>query len=127
MRFLLSLPALAVVAACASTSPPPGTPRSGGVASAAVLARAGAADAVTFEQAERLFGPPDVRRQEGAGGLLSYRLPGCALALGFAADRAGALRLSVVEISPPTPRDPQPSAAQCAAAAEARKRQGPRA
>jgi len=123
MRPLLFLLFLALLGACAATPPPVSSRPSGSLAAA--LAGAGSASAVTFEQAERLFGPADVQRREGAGGLLSYRLPGCALALGFAADRAGALRLSAVEAGPPTPRDPPPSLAQCAAAAEARKRQGP--
>lgn len=124
MRLLFTFAALALLAACASASPQASRADFSGVASAAVLSGAGGPAAITFEQAQRMFGPADVVRREGAGGLLSYRLPGCALALGFARDRAGELRLSVVEAGPPTPRGAPPSLAQCAAAAETRKRRG---
>jgi len=80
---------------------------------------------MTFEAAQRLFGRGDVDRREGRGGLLSYRLPTCALALVFAMDAAGALRLAAVEAGPPTPRDPAPSLSQCAAEATARARTAP--
>lgn len=121
MRLVFLFLAAASLSACAS-SPRVATPSIG---IAAALAAAGGPSALTFEQAQRVFGTADVSRHEGSGGLLSYRLPGCALALGFAADRSGALRLAAVEVGPPTPRDPNPSLAQCAAAVEERKRKAP--
>jgi hypothetical protein len=124
-RFPLLLGASLLAAGCAASgaSAPtalPAAAASPGLA-AALLAQAGAADALTYEQALQRFGAPAVQLREGRGGLLSYRLPGCALALAFAQDGQGALRLAAVEIGPPTPAAPQPSLPQCAAAVEQRQ------
>ncbi len=130
MRRSLLLLAVCWCAACAptaqgpvSTQPVITAPFTGDGAQA--LAKAGAPDAPTYEQMLRLFGPPDVSRLEGRGGLLSYRLAGCALALAFATDAAGALRLAAIEAGPLTPRDPKPTLATCAAQASARRNAGP--
>lgn len=129
MRRLLMMIAVGACCACApgvqgaAVTRPQAAPGFVGDGALA-LAKAGQADAPTYEQALGLFGAPDVSRREGQGGLLSYRLPGCALALAFAMDGAGALRLAAVEAGPPTPRDAQPSLAQCAAQASARRNSG---
>lgn len=54
---------------------------------ATALLRAGTADAITSAEARALFGPPDVERRDGAGALMVWTLPTCALTLGFANDR----------------------------------------
>ena len=122
MRFSLLALLLGAVAGCASGSgtvhAPPGRGGAIGASRAAALGSAGRADALTFEQALALFGPGAVQLREGRGGLLSYRLPGCALALAFTQDARGTLRLSAVELGPPTPRDPQPGLEACVAAAQ---------
>jgi hypothetical protein len=61
-----------------------------------------------------------VDRREGAGAMLAWRLPDCALALGFSTDRQGRLRLTFVQADPPKSGAPSPSQAQCAASAKAR-------
>lgn len=126
MRHAFSILALLCCAACTPAQQVPasqkgiiGAPFKGSGAQA--LARAGTPDAPTYEQILGLFGAADVARREGRGGLLSYRLAGCALALAFTEDASGALRLSVVEAGPPSPRDPRPSLEACTASASARK------
>jgi len=122
IRFTFLALLVGALAGCASGNTPAHGPavRSGAFGgAAAVLTGAGGGDAITFDQAMALFGPGAVQLREGRGGLLSYRLPQCALALAFAQDAKGALRLSAVEFGPPTPRDPQPSLEACAAAAQA--------
>lgn len=120
------LAAISLTACTPSVQSPAGPPRiaiapfaGDGVTA---LAKAGRADAPTYEQILGLFGAADVSTREGQGGLLSYRLPACALALGFAKDQAGALRLAAVEAGPLTPRDAKPSLADCAAQAGARRK-----
>lgn len=132
MRYLLLMIAVLAGSSCApgvqrpagfpAAAPPPAARFAGDGALA--LAKAGQADAPTYEQALALFGAPDVSTREGRGGLLSYRLPGCALALAFAMDGAGALRLAAVEAGPTTPRDGVPSLETCAALASARRNAG---
>jgi len=85
------------------------------------LRRAGAGDAVTLEGARALFGPADVERRDGAGAILTYRTPACALALLFAADGAGVLRLGAAEIAARNQRAPAPPTEQCVAEAMARR------
>ena len=92
---------------------------SGGGA-ATLLDAAGRSDAPGPEAVIAALGRPDVDRREGAGAMLAWRLPDCALALGFSTDRQGRLRLTFVQADPPRPGAPAPSHAQCAASAKAR-------
>lgn len=85
-----------------------------------MLARAGAPDAPTPDMVISALGAPTVDRREGAGAMLSWRLPSCALALGFSADRGGVLRLSFVQADAPKPDAPIPLRATCVAEAQAR-------
>ena len=61
---------------------------------ASLLAAAGATDAPTQSEIERVFGPPDIARRDGAGAALTYRLESCALLLLFSADCGNAMRLA---------------------------------
>jgi hypothetical protein len=136
MRAFL-LVALLALSACASgpaPGPRPGRaaatpfPRSHGVTLTAAdkadpmaaLRRAGAGDAMTPEGARSLFGRADVERLDGAGALLTYRTPTCALVLLFAADRAGDLRLGATEAAARDQRAPTPPFDQCVSEALAR-------
>lgn len=127
-RILIFLVVIGLAACTSSVQSPAGPPRAVIAPfigdGAAALAKAGKPDAPTYEQVLGLFGEADVATREGQGGLLSYRLPACALALGFARDKAGVLRLAVVEMGPLTPRAVAPSPADCAAMAQARRRNG---
>ena len=123
--------ALLFLAGCASTAPVstgPRFPRSHGVTlteadranPVAALRRAGAADAMTPEGARRLFGKADVERVDGAGAMLTYRTPTCAIVLIFAADRSGDLRLGAAEAAARDQRAPTPPLEQCVTEAQAR-------
>lgn len=85
-----------------------------------VLRSAGGRDAASVEAVERALGRPDVRRQDGAGAALTYRLDGCALLLMFAADSQNQLRLAEAHPGPRQAGSARPSLEQCAAAAAAR-------
>lgn len=123
-RLLCGVAAL-LLAACASGAPPPvrpvGAPRP--VARApqprpdptTALLRAGTADAITTTQARAMFGPPDIERRDGAGALLVWTLPSCALTLGFANDR-----LRTVEPGPRRTGDAAPSLQTCITEARGR-------
>ena len=80
------------------------------------LSRPGGADAITTRQAALMLGPPDVDRRDGAGALLTWRLPTCALVLGFANDR-------LISTAPAARQTgaPGPSLAQCVNEAQARR------
>ena len=80
-----------------------------------VLLRAGTANAITTSQARQLLGPPDVERRDGAGALMVWTLPSCALTLGFANDR-----LRTVDPGPRRTGDPAPGLQTCVAEAHAR-------
>lgn len=84
----------------------------------AALSRFGQADSLTTRQAAALLGPPDVDRRDGVGALLTWRLPSCALVLGFANDR-----LVSADPAPPRAGDARPTAAQCLSEARARRPQ----
>lgn len=79
------------------------------------LLRAGTADAIGVAEAKAMFGPPDVERRDGAGALLVWTLPTCALTLGFANER-----LQTVTPGPRRTGDPAPSLQACVAEARAR-------
>jgi hypothetical protein len=68
-----------------------------------------------------LFGTGDVERADGAGAMLTYRMPTCALVLVFAADGGGDLRLGAVEAAARDQRAPKPSLEQCVSEALARR------
>ena len=127
-RFLCVAAAL-IVAACASISPGPApvsaaTGRARAPAQAAhvrsdpttALLRAGTADAITTAEARALFGPPDVDRRDGAGALLVWRFPHCALTLGFANDR-----LHTVEPGPRRTGEAAPTLQTCIGEARSRE------
>jgi hypothetical protein len=86
-----------------------------------MLAMSGRHDAPGPDVLIAALGRPDVDRREGAGAMLAWRLPDCALALGFAADVRGSLRLSLVQADAPRPGSPMPSISQCVASARARQ------
>ena len=62
-----------------------------------------------------MFGPPDVERRDGAGALLVWTLPSCALTLGFANDR-----LRTVEPGPRRTGEMAPTLQACVTEARAR-------
>jgi hypothetical protein len=120
MRTVVILAALLLAAGCASGSGFAPLGRSGGGLSAAdradplgALRRVGAGDSITPEGAKALFGAPDVERRDGAGAMLTWRTPTCAVALAFAADRTGTLRLGAASIAGRDQHAPQPPADQC--------------
>ncbi|HVY83989.1 MAG TPA: hypothetical protein VG943_02575 [Caulobacterales bacterium] len=128
---ILLLGAASLLAACATTSastapvapvgPPPtvasATPQS---PLAAMLANAGRPNAPDLAAVERAFGQADIRRQDGAGTLLTYRLDTCALMLIFTADGQNAMRLSEAHADPRRVGAPAPSIEQCANEVSAR-------
>ena len=114
-----------VLAGCAGSLPnTPVSASSAGISergsAAGMLARAGQRDAPGPDAIIAALGAPDVDRREGAGAMLSWRLPNCALALGFAADARGALRLAMVLADAPRPGLAKPTPDACAAEAQAR-------
>lgn len=122
---------LALVAASCATAPaaprasetPVAVAPTGSAAAdriAQMLRGAGREDAATIQAVERALGAPDLRRQEGAGAALTYRLANnCALLLVFAADARNTLRLTEATAGPREGAE-RPSLEQCAAAAAAR-------
>lgn len=123
MRALALFLCAAALSACgggpAVTTTVSTAPRSTASADA-LLAAAGRPNAPGPDALVAALGAPDVDRREGAGAMLAWRLPECALALGFAADGQGRLRLSVVQADAPRPGAPVPSVGQCVAQARAR-------
>lgn len=126
------VPLLALLMASCATAPAPraaetpataAVPGNSGAAEriAQLLRTAGRDDAATLQAVERALGAPDLRRQEGAGAALTYRLANnCALLLVFAADARNALRLTEATPGPRENGVARPSLEQCAAAAAAR-------
>ena len=86
-----------------------------------MLASAGAANAPTLQAVEQAAGAPDIRRQEGAGVALTYRLENCALLLIFTADAQQTMRLREASPSARHAGQASPSLDQCAAEASARR------
>lgn len=125
MRFIVSLFAFAALAACATAptgalapQPDPAS-TSDAPARVTVLARdffaaAGRADAPSQTQVERGLGAPDIRRREGAGAALTYRLRTCALLLVFTADARNEMRLAEAHPSARRAGDAAPTLDQCA-------------
>lgn len=115
------------LAACASTGPsapiaagglrarPPSPHARPHGDPATALLRAGATDAISPDDARAMFGPPDVDRRDGAGALLVWTLPHCALTLGFANDR-----LRTAEPGPRRTGEMAPTLQACIAEARAR-------
>jgi hypothetical protein len=85
------------------------------------LASAGQSNAPNLAVVERAMGPADIRRQDGAGLALTYRMESCALLLLFAADAQNHMHLAVTHPSARHPNQPPPSLEQCAEEARARR------
>ncbi|MGQ0531603.1 MAG: hypothetical protein ACT4OF_02800 [Caulobacteraceae bacterium] len=128
MRFTASLAASLMVVACATSAPSAPAVSTAPIAPAAasssrqaqMLRAAGAADAPTRAEIERVFGSADIVRQDGAGAALTYRLETCALLLLFATDSRNQLRLAEAHPSARNSGEAAPSLDQCAAEASAR-------
>lgn len=86
-----------------------------------MLASAGRDNAPTQAEIERVFGRPDIARQDGAGAVLTYRFENCALLLLFRADGRNAMRLNEAHPSARRSGEAAPSLEQCAAEASARR------
>ena len=86
-----------------------------------MLAAAGRENAPTQAEIERVFGRPDIARQDGAGASLTYRFENCALLLLFAADGRNAMRLREAHPSARHAGAEAPTLEQCAAEAGARR------
>ncbi len=128
MRFIASLAALSLLAACASTAPATQETVARPIASAPaqsriaqMLGNAGRENAPTRGEVERLLGEAEIARQDGAGAALTYRYPNCALLLVFAADQRNALRLAEAHPSARRSGEATPSIDQCAAEADQRR------
>lgn len=130
MRAAILISALAALAACAGatsasieTAPPfAPAPAPAPSRTAALLAAAGRADAPTQAEIERVFGPADIARRDGAGAALTYRLDTCALLLLFAADERNAMRLAQAHPGARQAGAAAPSLEHCAAEAASRRR-----
>lgn len=128
MKHLVSLAALAALAACATApaaAPTPSTseaqPQPAALSRAFLLLRqAGQAEAPTQAEVERVLGAPDLSRQDGAGAALTYRYEQCALLLLFTADGRNAMRLAEAHPGPRRTGAAAPSLELCAAEANAR-------
>ena len=129
MRILFASLLVFCLTACA-TAPPgsgPSAPSAPAAATAPsseamrLLAAAGGPDAPTVQQIERGFGAADIRRQDGAGAALTYRLQSCALLLLFTADDRNTLRLAAAHPSARESGAAAPSLEQCAAETRARR------
>jgi len=129
MRFILTISALALLAACATTAPETAAPtRTDAPVSAEsssrvvqILEAAGRANAPSRRDVERVLGEPDIARQEGAGAAWTYRLESCALMLLFAADSRNELRLAEAAPSARRAGAQAPNLQQCAAEVAARR------
>lgn len=111
----------ALLAACATTATPGAANAPAPGASALLLRQAGARDAPDLATIEHTLGGADIRRQDGAGFALTYRLDSCALLLLFAADTHNTMRLVDAHASPRRAGLPQPSLEQCGQEADQRR------
>jgi hypothetical protein len=119
--------ALLALAACATApASAPVTPDAPAAATtstsrfAALLERADSADAPTLAVVERELGAADIRRQDGAGTSLTYRLESCALVLLFTADAQNEMRLAEAHPGVRRTGAAAPTLEQCATEIEAR-------
>ncbi len=87
-----------------------------------MLRSAGGRDAATLRDVDGLFGPPDIKSQDGAGALYTYRYETCALVLLFAGDGSNMFRLVDAQPGPRRLGLPAPSLSQCASEAAAAPR-----
>ena len=85
-----------------------------------MLDNAGQPNAPDLAAVEHAFGAADIRRQDGAGTLLTYRLDSCALLLVFTADAHNAMRLAEAHASSRHTGAAAPSLDQCATEVSAR-------
>lgn len=130
MRFIASLSALLLLAACA-TAAPSATPSPNNTATAPtatsssrqaqLLRAAGGTNAPTVQDIERAFGEADIVRRDGAGAALTYRFENCGLLLLFAADGRNTMRLTEAHPSARHGDAQAPTLDQCAAEAAARR------
>lgn len=131
MRFIASISALLLLAACATAAPTapaassstPTAPAAAASSSrqAQLLRAAGGANAPSVQDIARVFGEADIVRREGAGAAYTYRYEGCALLLLFAADGRNTMRLVEAHPSARSGNGAAPSLDQCAAEAAARR------
>ncbi|MES1201008.1 MAG: hypothetical protein ABUS57_06120 [Pseudomonadota bacterium] len=130
---ILMLAAAPALAACATTPIATTTPTTAPVATttptaptparsplAVMLANAGRPNAPDIATVERSLGAADIRRQDGAGTLMTYRLDTCALMLVFSADGQNTMRLSEAHPSARRVGEAAPSLDQCANEVSAR-------
>ncbi|MET0182886.1 MAG: hypothetical protein ABW199_08385 [Caulobacterales bacterium] len=118
MRNRLVLAAALLTVACATapaSSPPGGSSGPAPSSSNERLLRDTGSDGSTIQAIERAFGQPHVRRRDGAGAALTYRLENCSLLLLFTNDSHNTLRLAEAYPSAVRAGEPAPSLAQCAA------------
>ena len=120
--------AAAILAGCASapvsavsTPAPSSSPGATPSRAAALLSHAGAADAPTRAEIERVLGAPDVARNDGAGAMLTYRRQSCALFLVFTSDQRNAMRLREAHVEARRQSQAAPSVDRCAAEAAAER------
>lgn len=111
-------PAAAPTAPVASTPAPQSTSGNGPIAR---FARGAGATGAPIADVERALGAPDLRRQEGAGAILTYRLETCALMLVFT-NGEGGLRLAEAHTGPRRAGQTPPSVEQCDSEFAARRR-----
>lgn len=131
MRFISSIGALLLLAACA-TAAPQAPAASSTIASgpatvsssrqAQLLRAAGGSDAPSVQDIERVFGEADIVRRDGAGAAFTYRYETCALLLLFTADGRNTMRLAEAHPSARRGDGAAPSLDQCAAEAAAARR-----
>ena len=127
MRFISFVVSALLLSACATSTPsvssaPVAAARDGQPDEiAALLQRAGAADAPTPDAIQRALGAADIARQDGVGVALTYRLEHCALLLLFAADARNQMRLREAHAGARRVGELAPSLEVCAAEAGARR------
>lgn len=131
MRFIASLCALLLLAACATAAPSATAPSPNNTATAPtatsssrqaqLLRAAGGSNAPTLQDIERTFGEADIVRRDGAGAALTYRFEHCGLLLLFAADGRNTMRLTEAHPSARHGDAQAPTLDQCAAEAAARR------
>ena len=112
--------ALSLALLAALWTPAPGPSRS--AASPPAAATPHALEGETPDAVRQLLGEPDVAHGEGGGALWTYRLESCALMVAFRESERG-LKVTSTIAGPRRRGQPDPSAADCVAAAAAAHRQ----